>query len=153
LGPSGAREDAAVPLAHVHQGWHPSAPSSLGHFHDGPRCLCYGVLGSVPLQGGLLLSLQYAFLKSVFLLLFIQQLLLWPSSSVAWFAWPNSKLGWSLLFSLPLRFLEKCSLSSVSPVSTSCSCISDNSRVQVETRHYHMYMCVLMFISSFLVVC
>jgi hypothetical protein len=85
--------------------------------------------------------------------IFVQQLLPWPNSDVTWWARPGLTLWW-LAPLLSLNTLSRKAHScSCFACFRPCFCILDNSRVQLETRHYHMYMCVLMFIPFFLVEC
>jgi hypothetical protein len=85
--------------------------------------------------------------------IFVQQLFSQPNSDVTWWARPGLTLRWpATLVSLNTLFRKVHSCSSFAYFCP-CFCILDNSWVQLETRHYHMYMCVFMFIPSFLVVC
>jgi hypothetical protein len=70
--------------------------------------------------------------------------LLWASNDVAWWAWPSSMLDWPSSSLLPFTLPRKAYSCSCSAYFHPMFYIPDNSRVQVETRHYHMYMCVAM---------
>jgi hypothetical protein len=77
----------------------------------------------------------------------------WAWILAPWWAWPNSGLKWPFSSSPSNTLSRKAYFLLCSACFRSYFCISDNSRVQLETRHYHMCMCVLLFIPSFLVEC
>jgi hypothetical protein len=79
--------------------------------------------------------------------------LLWACIAVLVWAWPNCILSWPFSSSPSSALSRKHTFLLCSTCFRPFCCIPDNLRAQLETRYYHMYMCVLMFISSFLVEC
>jgi hypothetical protein len=77
----------------------------------------------------------------------------WAWILASWWAWPDSRLKWPFSSSPSNMLSRKAYFLLCSACFCPYFCICDNSRVQLETRHYHMYMCVLLFIPSFLVEC